>query len=195
MSRIIFILLFLTSISCATIPKASLQLSAAIQLQSEEMYKLNVELVNMYYAQRSKEIDDFINNTYTLKLMQNTKSGLIEADLYNDTTFLNVIPLVNQQVIIKRNYMQTELEQDRLKVINTLNEIHINHTLNCTELYNLLESAVKIDEETKLLMKTIDDLTENKLNLQQLNTKVDSLLIDAGKISKKVENTNNILFN
>lgn len=187
MRYIIFMVFILFLTSCATIPKASLQLSDAIRDQSTEMHTLNVDLVNMYYAQRSNEIDEFISETYTATMLSNVKKGLMQAGMYNDTIYLQTLPMVQQKIITKRDLMQAELEKERLATVKMLNSNYNLHVINCIELHNLLESAVDIDEETELLMKTLDELTKNKLNLQELDETMNNVLIEAGKISKEIE--------
>lgn len=187
MRYILFIISIFILTSCATIPKASLQLSDAIREQSSEMHQLNVDLVNMYYEQRSNEIDEYISGPYTTTMLNNVKAGLIQAGMYVDTIYLQTLPMVQQKIITKRDLMQAELEKERVSTIKLLNTNYNLHIINCIELHNLLESAVDIDEETELLMKTLDELTKNKLNLQELDETMNNVLIEAGKISKEIE--------
>lgn len=193
---IIALIGILITTSCAKIPAQSIDLMTAIQSEGERMHKLNILLTDNIFNKKKKEIDEFIKSEYTPKFMDEfIKRIPAEVDVKKElpNIMLSVMPKINE----RRDAMQEALQANRLKVIEKLNTDYQEFKVACSELKNLLESAVKLDEERKKLLAQASKLTKNQIDFTQLESKLDTFVNDAGDVGNNInilnDNINTIL--
>lgn len=89
--NLLFIASFLLLMSCATIPKEAVELSATVGRDMAEMKSAHINLVNLYYERLLRDINRFIDDVYMPYQIQNTL-----ADDTIKTTLLNAIESANE---------------------------------------------------------------------------------------------------
>ncbi|MFV2014962.1 MAG: hypothetical protein ACC656_06020 [Candidatus Heimdallarchaeota archaeon] len=170
---------------------ATVEIHQALTEETVRLHNLNVELINLYYKQRAKEIDEFIVTQYTPNLISNVKQGIKQLNMNTDSLFVLTFPRIQQNIIQKRDSMQLMLETNRIETIALLQQDFEVFKIYSQDLESLLLSAVEIKQQQKSILKRIDDITNNKLNLMEFEQKVDNILIEAGKVAKTVDESSN----
>lgn len=186
---IILVIGILFTTSCATIPVESIELMSAIQKEGERMNKLNIILTDNIFKEKRKKIDEFIKLEYTPKFMEeftkNIPAGVdVKKELPN--IMLSVIPKINE----RRDAMQDALELNRKKVIEKLNADYQEFKIAGNELKALLESAVKLNEEKRKLLSQASKLTNNQIDFDELELKLDNFIKDSGDLGNNINNLN-----
>lgn len=186
---IIFILGIVVTVSCAKIPAQSIDLMTAIQNEGERMHNINIMLANTIFKEKRNKIDAFIQNDYTPKFMDEfTKRIPQGTDLKTElpNILASIVPTINE----RRDAMQNALEINRVKVVDKLNTDYQQFKTAGDALKELLESAVKLDEEKKKLLNQASGLTKNKIDFDKLESDLDRFVSDAGDIGNTVNNLN-----
>ncbi|TBX66138.1 hypothetical protein EZL74_11155 [Flavobacterium silvisoli] len=187
--KVIIVIISIILASCSKIPTQSIDLMNNIQIEGQRMHTLNVMLTNKIFKEKRKKIDEFMKLDYTpkyieefiKKIPQNTD---FKIELTNIMT--SVIPKLNE----RRDAMQNTLESNRIKIIDKLNTDFQQYKTACDELKKLLESAVKVDEERKKLHSQVSQLTQNKIDFDQLDITIDKFIQDTGDWGENINNLN-----
>lgn len=185
---LIFISLLLMA-SCAKIPMQSVTLTDAIMKEGNRMHQLNITLINKMFKEKREKIDDFIENEYTPKFLEEFNERIpegvdIEAEL--PKILKSIIPEINA----RRDRMQSALEEQRVKLIAKLEQDYHIYENATTELKDLLESAVKVGKERKELFNMVKELSNDKIDLNQVESSLDRFIIDSGNLGKDILNLN-----
>jgi hypothetical protein len=185
-SPIYILVLTIIFYSCsATIPPQSVTLTDAISQEGNRMHQLNLALLNQMFKEKRESIDSFIKNEYTPKYLEefnkripdsvNVKEelpGILEA----------TIPEINS----RRDMMQSALENQRVKLVTKLETDYKAYEDAALNLRNLLESAVKLDEENKKLYSQVSELSGNKIDLNKVENSINDFILDSGDVSKNI---------
>ncbi len=183
----IIILLFCTA--CAKIPVQSLRLSSAMIEEGARMHQLNVALINAMFKSKREKIDLFIREEFTPVYIREFMARVPEeTDLTKEMPEMMaaMIPHINQQ----RDEMQAALEDQRIKVITKLNQDYAAYNEIALELYFLLESSTKVDEERNALLTQLNQRTGNQVDIDQLEKSLDNFIIQSGTVGEKVTELN-----
>lgn len=187
--RISTIILLVLCTACAKIPVQSLQLSSAMIEEGARMHQLNVLLINAMFKSKREKIDIFIREEYTPVYIREFMVRVPEGtDLTKEIPEMmaTMIPHINQQ----RDEMQAALEDQRIKVITKLNQDYDAYNEIALELYFLLESSTKVDEERNALMTQLNQRTGNQVDIDQLEKSLDNFILQSGAVGEKVTELN-----
>lgn len=187
--RISTIILLVLCTACAKIPVQSLQLSSAMIEEGARMHQLNVLLINAMFKSKREKIDIFIREEYTPVYIREFMVRVPEGtDLTKEMPEMmaTMIPHINQQ----RDEMQAALEDQRIKVITKLNQDYDAYNEIALELYFLLESSTKVDEERNALMTQLNQRTGNQVDIDQLEKSLDNFILQSGAVGEKVTELN-----
>lgn len=187
--KIFIVIISFFFLGCVTMPPAALDMHNVLVDETYRMHNLNIELVNAYFTQRAREIDEFIENVYTYNLIKNVQKGLANLDYDQDSLFVLTYPKIQHNIIAKRDTLQLQLQEERLRVITDLNENFNAYEIYSKELGQLINSTIKIEEEREDFVRRIDAITKDKLKLAEMEAKADKILIEAGKVSKTVDDS------
>lgn len=187
--KISTIILLILCTTCAKIPVQSLRLSSAMIEEGARMHQLNILLINAMFESKRDKIDHFIREEYTPVYIREFMSRVPEGtDLTKEMPEMmaTMIPHINQQ----RDAMQAALEDQRIKVITKLNQDYAAYNEIALELYFLLESSTKVDEERKALLTQLNQRTGNQVDIDQLEKSLDNFILQSGAVGEKVTELN-----
>lgn len=182
------VLLILIS-ACARIPSGTVGLTDMLISEGNRMHHLNVALVNNMFAAKQEKLDDFIQDEYLPKYIEEFTARIPDGtDLQSElpAILLAMVPEVTE----RRNAMQRALEEQRMKVITRLGEDHENFLMAAIELRNLLQSAVDVEEEKQKMYSKVSDLSKGNIDLDKVENAIDSFIVEAGEISNKATRLN-----
>lgn len=186
-STILFISILITS--CAKIPIQSITLMDNILNEGKRMHSLNILMTNKLFDEKREKIDDFIMKDYTPKFIAEFTSKLpndvdVKGELNN--IILKIIPKVN----VRRDAMQNALEANRIKIIDKLNQDYREYDIMCNELKRLLQSAVKVNDESKKLVSQVSAITKNNIDFEKLEATIDGFIGNSGDFGQNVDSLN-----
>lgn len=171
--------------SCISIPKSTSTLSQDVLKEANEMHQLNIALVNQLYAYKQKQINLFIEKEYTPELISNFEKQLPDNINYKEklpNIIGSLIPVINS----KKDSLQHVLNQEQSKLINTINSNYITFSNAGNSLQNLIDSAVKLKTEDETIEDDIEHISDDKIDVKNIVSKLDSFLIKEGNTSKKI---------
>lgn len=179
---------------CARIPSQTLDLIEAIETEGHRMHRVNVSLVNKLFAEKRKRVDNFIKLEYTPQFIQNFMGNVppgYQINLENDLPDMlsSMIPQIND----RRDKMQETLESQRIKIQEKLSLDYIQFSEAIESLKGLIDSAVKVEEERAMLSNQIRELSRDKIDMNAIETKLDSFITTAGDIGEKTSELNNAI--
>lgn len=176
-----YLLLFLLAllISCASIPNATSTLTKDVINNGDNMHQLNVSLINKLFNERKERLNSFITNTYTPAIIEKYQKLLPTTIDYKKelpNIIKSIIPVINR----KKDSLQGLLDNQKEKIISTLNTSFISYTKASASLQNLIDSAVKLKNAEKNALSSINNLTGNKLDFKKIENSFNSLLNKVG---------------
>jgi len=185
----IIITMVLLASSCAKIPVESLTLTQMIASEGARMHQLNIVLINGMFKEKRVQVDLFIKDTYAPTLLKEFKSRV------PDGTDLNAeLPEMMESLIPKimgqRDQMQAALEAQRIKLVTKLDADFANYKEATAILKELLESAIKVNDERKALLNQLNKLSGNKIDLAKIEESLDDFIIKGGNIGGKITDLN-----
>lgn len=185
MKKIIYLICLIALASCAKLPVQTVTLTDAIITEGKRMHELNISLLNKMFNEKSEKIDAFIKNEYTPKYLEEFKKK-IPAGVDYEQEFQNMMQSIIPQINSRRDMMQTALESQRIKLVTKLNVDYKLFEEASMELRNLIESAIKVNEERKKAFEQVKGLTKNRINLNQIETELDKFIIKSGDIGENI---------
>lgn len=182
MKNLSYLIVLILVTACAKMPIESVTLTESIIKEGQRMHELNISLLNKMFLEKSAAIDVFINEEYTPAFLENFREAIppgtdIEKELPG--MLEAIIPEINQ----RRDMMQVALESQRLKLIEKLDQDYKMYEEAANELKNLIESAVKVNEERQKAYEKAANLTGGKIDLNKIETELDNFVMKAGDIS------------
>jgi hypothetical protein len=192
LKSLVSFLVVTTLISCAKLPIQSVALAEAVHSEGKRMHQINVSLLNKLFENKRKQIDDFIQNEYTPQYIKNFTSKIPEGtDLKKEIgpILQSIIPKINS----RRDAMQRALEAQRLKLLTKLNSDFAVFESASLELKYLIESGAKVNDERKKAFEKIKVLSENKLNLNQIEEQLDKFILKSGDVGQNINDLNNTI--
>lgn len=188
--RIIYFISVILVSSCAKLPVQTIALTDAIIEEGERMHELNISLLNKMFDGKREKIDSFIKNEYTSNYLKNfIKEAPPETDFQKE--FPDIIQSIVPELNSTRDLMQRALEEQRIKLITKLNIDYNEYAEASYELKKLLESVVKVDEERKRIIEKIGTITNNKIDLNNVESEIDKFIGNAGNVSERILKMNN----
>ena len=185
MKSFYLIVLTLLFYSCASVPSSTVTLTKDIIHESDNMYQLNVALVNQLFDERRERIDLFIKNTYTPSLLKNYEKLLPDTLNYKrelPNILSSIIPVINH----KKDSLQNILNSQEQEILSQLASNYTNYSKATTSLQNLINSLVKVKTTENDALLAIDKLTGNQVNFKKIentiNNSIDTTGNDLGKL-------------
>lgn len=187
-SKLIYLLLVVVLSSCASLPKATVEMSILLEQQITGLEKNHLKMVNLYFEERESLALEFLNNEWYPMFLDNFFKEEAVVELWEETVnSKNMLERTGNvkmlTVAIQENYMgmrdslfipiQRMREEMRIAIMD---EYKKARTMNAA-ITNNIASVNDIQEKRKeLLLNFIDyELLENKLNegLDQLDNIID----------------------
>ncbi|MHB1106209.1 MAG: hypothetical protein ACYCZ2_07590 [Lutibacter sp.] len=187
-SKLIYLLLLVVLSSCASLPKATVEMSVLLEQQITGLEKNHLKMVNLYFEERESLALEFLNNEWYPMFLDNFFKEEAVVELWEETvnsknTLERTGNVKMLTVAIQENYMgmrdslfipiQRMREEMRIAIMD---EYKKARTMNAA-ITNNIASVNDIQEKRKeLLLNFIDyELLENKLNegLAQLDNIID----------------------
>ena len=175
----LFLVLTTLFLSCASIPRSTAKLTKSVIDEGDAMHQLNISLVNQLFNEKRARLNTFITNKYTPAIIKKYQTLLPENVDYKKelpNIIEAIIPVINR----KRDSLQDLLLNQQQKIISNLNTNFISYAKATSSLQNLINSAVKAKEAEENALASINQLTGNRLNFKQIESKLDSLLNKTG---------------
>ena len=166
-------------LSCASIPNSTSKLTKAVIDEGDSMHQLNISLVNQLFNERRQRLNSFITNKYTPAIIKKYRN-LLPQDIDYKKELPNIIEAIIPVINRKRDSLQDLLLKQQQKIVSGLNTNFISYSKATSSLQNLINSAVKIENAEESALSEINQLTGNKLNFKQIESKLDSLLNKTG---------------
>ena len=194
-SKTIYLLIITVFCSCASLHKATVDMSLLLEKQITVLEKSHLKLVNLYFEERKKTALDFLDNEwYTMYLDEFFKEQTIidfwdetiksEATLIRTENMKMITIVIQEEYMKKRESLLTpiQLKKEEMRIVVS-EEYKKALTMNAA-ITNNVASVNDIQEKRKeLLSDFIDtDRLENKLN-----TKLDQLDEMLNKSKKVVD--------
>ena len=190
MKKIIYLFILVVFASCAKLPIQTLTLTDAIISEGERMHELNLSLLNKLFNDKRTKIDLFIKNEYTPKYLEEFRKRIPDGVNYKEE-FPNMIQSIVPEIRSRRDMMQNALESQRIKLIEKLNSDYQIFKEASTELRTLIESNIKVNEERQKAFQKVKNLTQNKIDLNQIETELDKFIIKSGDVTGNINELNN----
>lgn len=186
MKKILYLILTLLTISCASIPKESVDLMEVVILQNQKAYDLNKALVNKLYSEKKQDVDVFIDGKYTDEIWKNFKSKIPEGtDIESNMT--SIIPSLSKQINAQRSEMKNVLETARLQTLEIIEKDFIIQKEASAEIKELLVSATKVNEDRRSILQNYANQFNLGLDINQLESSIDGYIIEAGDVEVDIE--------
>ena len=192
MKKIIYLFCLIIITSCAKLPIQTITLTDAIINEGKRMHELNVSLINKMFNDKREKIDVFIKNEYTPKYLEEFIKRIPDSVDFEEE-FPNMIQSIIPQINFRRDMMQNALETQRIKLVTKLNADYKVFEEASTELKKLIESGVKVNEERKMAFEQVNSLTQNKIDLNQIETEIDKFIIKSGDVSRNIIDLNSTI--
>lgn len=187
-SKLIYLLLAAVLSSCASLPKATVEMSVLLEQQIAGLEKNHLKMVNLYFDERENLASEFLNDKWYPMFLDNffKEDAVIELweETVNSKNILDRTENVKMlTVVIQENYMvmrdslfipiQKMKEEMRIAITEEYNKAR---TMNAA-IINNIASVNDIQEKRKELLSNFIDYEslENKLNkgLNQLDNILD----------------------
>ena len=174
---LVFVAIFF--LSCASLPNSTAKLSKSVIDEGDAMHQLNISLVYQLFTERRARLNNFITNKYTPAIIKKYQN-LLPPDVDYKKELPNIIEAIIPVINRKRDSLQDLLLNQQQKIISNLNTNFISYAKATSSLQNLINSAVKAKEAEENALASINQLTGNRLNFKQIESKLDSLLNKTG---------------
>lgn len=175
----ILLLLFFGFASCISIPKSTPQLTKDIINEGDAMHQLNISLVNQLFTERRARLNNFITNTYTPAIIKKYQK-LLPPNIDYKKELPNIIKAIVPVINRKRDSLQDLLLNQQQQIVSGLNTNFISYAKATSALQNLINASAKLESAEENALSGINQLTGNKLNFKQIESKMDSLLNKTG---------------
>ncbi|MHC4559543.1 MAG: hypothetical protein ACYS80_19795 [Planctomycetota bacterium] len=183
MKRKAVMLVLLVSLltSCAMIPQESVDLSSEIGIGLKKQYKSQIDLVNLYFANKREGLDEVMTKALNDYFETLTPDGTIEL---NKSAFNDVATDV-MDINSQNNAAKEKLEKARVLIIKKLNENYLALNQGNSTITGLLQSAVTIKEARSEAFKSLSNMTDGAIDLDKAFSKLDEFVLKGGGESGK----------
>lgn len=208
--RRLYLIIIATALltSCATIPRASVEMSIQIEQQLYALKQANESVINAVFDTKEQNMTVYIDNTlfpeYLDGLFKNPSIQNIWDEMVSNNNYeerLEVIVWLNKN--IQKQYKETKdslllpIREERLRVLKSFNdEFNTTIQMNSTVTRNIA-SANTIQEAYEVLASKVIDT--NRLDsiitssLQNIDSKLNSIKKGIDVYEKNEDKINNII--
>ena len=186
MKNLLYLLLTFLMISCASIPKDSVDLMEVVIVQNQKAYNLNVALVNKLYTEKNQDVDAFIDGKYTNEIWSQFKAR-IPAGVDIESNITSIIPSLSKQINAQRNVMKEVLETARLQTLKLIENDFAIQKQASSEVKNLLVSATKVNEDRRQILQNYANQFNLGLDINQVESSIDDFIVNAGDVGADID--------
>ncbi|HEY1022437.1 MAG: hypothetical protein ACO1NX_10025 [Chitinophagaceae bacterium] len=172
--------------SCARIPVQSVSLMEAVETEGARMHSINMALLHSMFREKKEMISTFIENEYTPALVENFKKQLPASADYK-TDFAEMVQSLIPHINARKDSLLRALDEEQFKIMEQMQTDYAVYQEAVGELKRLLTSAAKIDAEKKALFDTARQITNNRVNLAEIEAALDSFIISGGSVGSNVQ--------
>jgi hypothetical protein len=169
---------------CVSAPKESVELSSNIGkgiLESQRSYNA---LLNIYFASKKTQVDQWIEKEYIPEYLANIQSELKKAGKSAVLSSEQMADVLHD-VIVERDQKQTDLENTRLLLLTKSNEHYAALLQSNNGVTSLLQSMVDIKNASSTSAQTIKVVSGGKIDLEKLERNFNGYLKVVGAASSK----------
>lgn len=193
----LYIILFAGLIvqGCARIPAESVQLSDAVMKEGARMHNININMINVLFNEKKKQVSEFIEIEYTPEIIKNFSAQVKPEDV-SIANLPQILQAIIPEITERRDAMIQALEEQRIKLINQLNVEYQVYSDASVAIHDLLSSAAQVDAERASLNDRILQLSGNKIDLNKVEHSVDEFISKAGStgtIDQAITELNNTI--
>lgn len=191
MKTLIIGLVSLLSISCATIPRATSDLSIALGSEIELLEKQHITLLNNYFEQRKLDaltfLDDkwypnYLNNLFKEQVIIDTWEKIVETtDLEEKIEIMEMLTtVIQEEYMAKRQDLLEPIEKYESEVGTAIREQYTKtKNMNATITSNVLSASDVQAKQKEYLSKVVD--------VDNINEKVNTSISKLDAILKKIK--------
>lgn len=172
---------------CVSVPKESVELNKEVGKGIAESQRSYTALLNIYFATKRQQVDQWIENEYLPQYLSNIQSELKKT---GQPTTLSPRQWgeILQDVIAERDQKHTDLENTRLLLLTKSDEHYTLLSQGNAGVTGLLQSLVSVKEAASSAGKTFKTASDGKVDLELIEKKFNDYLKKAGAASDKAEN-------
>ena len=185
MKNIIYLICITVLVSCVKLPIQTLTLMDAISNEGKRMHELNLMLINKIFNEKSERIDSVMKKEFTPKYLQNFLANVPPGTDFKQE-FPNIIQSIIPHINSNRDRMQNALETQRIKLVTNLNQDYKVYEQASINLRNLIESGIKVNQERYKAFENVKGLTQNKVDLNQIETELDKFILKSGDVAANI---------
>jgi hypothetical protein len=179
-------------VSCASLPRATVDLSMLLEKQISALEQSHIKLINKYFEEKQYHILSFLDNEWYPKYLENFFNDGDAEDIWNEiinnsdkkeriSDLQMVVSIIQTEYMAMRDSLLFPLETTRIELLSAVQEeYNTARTMNNTVLNNIA-SVNEIQEARKeYLSKLVNvDLVDNTIDTYF--EKADKILSDAQK--------------
>lgn len=173
---IILVLLISLLSACTTIPQESVNLSSEVGIGLKKQHQFQVELVNLYFDIKRKELDETM--VKELDEYYNILAPTGEIKL-KKAQFIDVVADA-EDFNTKYNAAKKELEKAKMLIIKKLDENYLALNQANASITELLQSSVDVKKAKPEAPQTISKTTAGKIDID-----IDKALAEVDKFTFK----------
>jgi hypothetical protein len=181
--KLFCVVLVLLLSGCAGMPKQSVQLSQEVGRGIALYHQAYTNVLNEYFVQKREAINRFILNAYLPVYLENIKAELKAAGEDPEKLHSFMVHDVVKDVAGKRDAMQEELEKTRIALIDAVSRDYLLLIQANATITGLLQSAVDVNAAAESLSGTIETVSGNQIDFDEVEAKFNEYLLDAGSFS------------
>lgn len=174
---IMLVLFTLLLPACTNIPEESVSLSSEVGAGLKKQHQFQVELVNLYFDSKRKELDETMLKE--LDKYFNTLAPTGELKLNKDQ-FMDVLADA-KEFNIKYNSAKNELEKARVLLIKKLDEDYLALNQANSSITEILKSSAPEKDTGAEVSPSPSETSAVKINLEKALAEVDGFTLEDGK--------------
>ncbi len=172
--------------SCARIPMQSVSLMEAVETEGARMHSINMALLHSMFREKKEMINTFIENEYTPALVENFKKQL-PANADYKTDFAEMVQSLMPHINARKDSLLRALDEEQFKIMDQMQTDYAVYEHAVGELKRLLTSAAKVDAEKKALFDTARMVSNNRVNLTEIEAALDNFIISGGSVGSNIQ--------
>lgn len=206
MKRILLLFFIFGILGCASLPKATVEMSNLLERQIDVLQKNNIDIINLYFDEKEKTILTFLDNkwypAYLDMLFEEEYVGTIWEEAINSQDKKDRIEILKaltqiaqEKYIAQKNILLVPIQQGRKEMqMLIINEYQKAKTMNSSITNNISQIQQIQEERTKYLSKIVD-VEKIDTKMQESLSKIDSLFQSTQQWVDKYENNKDKISN
>lgn len=172
--KLIIMVLFISLLSaCTKIPQESVNLSSEVGIGLKKQHRFQVELVNLYFDIKRKELDETMVKELDKYFHILAPTGEVKL---NKAQFIEVVADA-KDFNTKYNVAKEELEKARGLLIKKLDENYLALNQANSSITELLQSSVNVKEAGAEVSHSLSKTTVGEIDLEKALAEVDKFIL------------------